>query len=49
MKRGQKFVRKEILKILSSEPEKYFLEIPKTFELDMPYTVFRGVEHDAIG
>ena len=27
----------------------FFWEISKNFELDMLYTVFRGVEHDAIG
>ena len=28
--------------------KKNFWQISKNFELDMRYTVFRGVEHDAI-
>ena len=42
---------KKNFKIFSQSSQKkiFFLEISKIFELDMLYTIFRGVEHDAIG
>ena len=33
----------------SSQKKKVFWEISKNFELDILYTVFQGVEYDAIG
>ena len=46
-----KKIRKKNSKNFSqiSQKKKFFWEISKNFELDMLYTVFRGVEHDAIG
>ena len=46
----KKFSKKKNSKILAKSVRKiFFWEISKNFELDMLYTVFRGVEHDAIG
>ena len=44
------FLKKKIKNFSQiSQKKNFFWEISKNFELDMLYTVFRGVEHDAIG
>ena len=43
------FSKKKFKNFSQISQKKKFWEISKNFELDMLYTVFRGVEHDAIG